>query len=403
MLTESHFVQTINEFKYLKEFNEKYNTVPDKETFLSKFNSWSFIDVKEPTRALVDTIREEELFRRGAKLFNEVSLVLQKDANEGAKMMMEAVKELQPTYSISGTNIVKDAKIRYEEWKKKVESDNPPFIPIKFAELNDVLFGLQKGNDLVVFNSRISNGKSFTLIAVAEHASSLGYRVGFVSPEMSTDGIAYRFDSSKKHFSNKSLLRGEYIKSYESYIEELSKTDEFFFVATEKDAPFYGKITPAKLRAFCKQLKLDVLFIDGLKYVKCSYPDKTDTREDRIGKACTELLNLSSELGIPVVVVNQANRKTNEKDNGGLPTLENLAGADEIGQIATRVISMKKGSGAMEMLITKNRYGQDNVKLLYSWDVDTSQWFNIPLLDSITDDDKKKEIEENKVKFKNVF
>lgn len=401
MLSEEYFVQTINEFKYIKEFKEKYGELPDKETFISKFPSWTFFEVKEPTRALVDTIREEALFRRSVSVFNEASELFQKDANEGAQWLINAVNRLQPSYSVSGIDIISQARIRYEEWKKKLESDEAPFIPIKFKELNDILFGLQKGNDLVVFNARISQGKSFVLTAIAEHACDLGYRVGFISPEMSANGIAYRFDSSRKHFSNQSLMRGEYIKDYEKYIDELSKSNQFFFVSTQKD--FQGKITPVKLRNYCKALNLDMLVIDGLKYVTCSYPDRTDTREDRIGKACTELLELSEELGIPVVVVNQANRKTNEKGRDGLPTLENLAGADEIGQIATRVITMRKNASAMEMLVAKNRYGQDNVKLLYSWDVDSSQWFNIPLLEDMQSQEQQKELEENKVKFRDVF
>lgn len=159
MLTSSHFVQTANEFKFLSEYVDKYKSVPDKETFISKFPNWSFINVNEPTRALIDVIREEELFRRGVKVFNETSAIFEKDANEGAKHLIQAVKDLEPNYTVSGLNVAKQARERFEEWDKKVKQENPPFIPIKFKELNDVLYGLQRGNDLIVFNSRISNGK----------------------------------------------------------------------------------------------------------------------------------------------------------------------------------------------------------------------------------------------------
>ena len=37
MLSDEHFTQAKEEYEYIKEFYEKYHSVPDKETFTAKF------------------------------------------------------------------------------------------------------------------------------------------------------------------------------------------------------------------------------------------------------------------------------------------------------------------------------------------------------------------------------
>ena len=61
LLTEDYFVGYTDEYNYILSHNKEYGSVPDKATFLSKFDI-ELVDVTESDRYLVDTIREEYLY-----------------------------------------------------------------------------------------------------------------------------------------------------------------------------------------------------------------------------------------------------------------------------------------------------------------------------------------------------
>ena len=62
LLTQEYFVGYENEYKFLQDHVNKYGNVPDKESFLSMFPEFEFVEVNESDSYLVDTIREEYLY-----------------------------------------------------------------------------------------------------------------------------------------------------------------------------------------------------------------------------------------------------------------------------------------------------------------------------------------------------
>ena len=223
---------------------------------------------------------------------------------------------------------------------------------------------------------------------------SLGYNVGFFSPEISASTLGYRFDSAKAQFSNTALLQGALVSGYDEYIENLQKLDTHFYVAELKD--FHNSVTVPKLKYFCKNKNIDILFIDGFDYLEDTRAQKFHSREDRMGHIAQDLVTMSIELNIPVIGVIQANRKGSAEDD--IDTT-NITGADKIGASCTRLIALKNQGTAIEMSLPKNRYGRDKVKVLYKWEADRSQYFFIPSLEDIDDE----EIKEAKFKFSNAF
>lgn len=218
--------------------------------------------------------------------------------------------------------------------------------------------------------------------------------MGFFSPEISANTLGYRFDSASAAFSNKALLRGEMIPNYDKYIEELKSSDGHFYVVELKD--FNNEATVDKLRYFCKSKHIQILFIDGFDYLTDTRAKKFHSREDRMGHIAQDLVSLSIELEIPVVGVIQANRKSTESEEMGT---ENITGSDKIGASCTRLITLKSTGPAMEISVPKNRYGVDKVKVLYQWDADRSNFFYIPELGQIDEE----EVKEVKDSFGNMF
>lgn len=405
LIDESNFVETLDEFKFIKSFHEQYGSVPDKTTFTVKFPTFDYLTVDQPTQSVIDDLREETLFRKAVALLNTSTKLFEQNSNQGAQYLIDHIGDIRPQYSFTCTDIVHDTS-RYNEWQDKLENPTNYFIPSGFKELDENLFGWYRKEEFALVMARSGVGKTFFLIKTAQHSMSLGYRVGFFSPEMSVNTLGYRFDSANASFSNMALLKGAPVADYKDYMDNLKNTEGHFYVVETKDFDFDGDdaVTVPKLRQFCVSKKLDILFIDGFDYLSDCRAKKSDSREDRLGHIAKDLLNLSIELQIPVVSVIQANRKGTDdtKDMG----TENITGADKIGASCTRLLTLRANGPAMQMMLPKNRYGKSgaDTKVLYSWNADDSNFYFIPNLEDIQgDSETAQEAEEFKEASKNVF
>jgi len=241
--------------------------------------------------------------------------------------------------------------------------------------------GWQRGEEFVILFSRINQGKSQVLIKMATSAWLEGNNVGFISPEMSANSIGFRFDTMTGNFSNSALMKGVNLKGYEEYINGLKESDNKIIVATIKD--FDRKVTVSKLKNFVKKNSLDMLCIDGISYIQDERYRRGDSATTSLTNISEDLMELSNDLGIPVIVVAQANRKGEDSEGDGKDhlTLGTIGDSDGIGRIATRVISLRRCGPAIEIAVKKNRYGEVNTKVVYKWDIDHGIFFNIPSLD----------------------
>mgnify|MGYP002528563679 CR=1 FL=1 len=128
-------------------------------------------------------------------------------------------------------------------------------------------------------------------------------------------------------------------EQYAEYVNELKQRQNKFVVATPVD--FDRKITVSKLRKWIKQYKLDVIAIDGITYMHDERGKKGDNKTERLTNISEDLMSLSNELQIPIIVVVQANREgvTEEDDT---PELHNIKDSDGIGANASKVLSIKQ-------------------------------------------------------------
>lgn len=381
LLTEDYFVGYEAEYNYIKEHQEKYGTVPDKATFLSKFDL-DLVDVEETDKYLIDTIREEYTYYKSVPVLQKAAELLKTDANEATRYMLNALQEIQPQYNVGGTDIIADANARYEQFVERKAHQNDWFFTCGFEELDDVIHGLQRGEELVVIVARINQGKSWILEKIAVHVWQLGYQIGYISPEMGANSVGYRFDTLHNNFSNSGLMWGKDEidnDEYKEYIGKLQERKNKFLVALPKE-DFNNEITISKLRNWVKQFHLDMIAIDGITYLKDERYKRGDNKTTSLTNISEDLMSLSIELGIPIVVVVQSNRAgVGTEDNDDAPALENIKDSDGIGANATKVISLRQlQDNVLRMQIPKNRFGAVGVKLNYTWDINTGNFTFIP-------------------------
>ena len=373
-LTEQHFIGYEAYYKFIMDHYRKYGNVPDISTFLENFDDFQILDVSESDDYLVDKIQEEYLYSQLVPILEQTATLLtNSNSNDALDFLKSKLAETVPKQSSYGVDIISHASMRYEEYINKRDSETPWMITTGFEKLDEMIGGLAKGEEFLVIVARTNQGKSWVLIEIATHCWKLGLNVGYISPEMSSNQIGYRFDTMNEHFSNTALFRGLDIDTYKDYIDNLeSNAKHKFIVSTPMD--FNKKVTISKLRNFCIQCDLDALFIDGITYLSDERYKKGDNKTTSLTNISEDIMALSCELKIPIVAVVQANR-SGVSDNNSVPDLESIRDSDGISHNATKVISIKQTkNGKLNMEVKKNRNGPVNVKFVYSWNIDLGQF-----------------------------
>ena len=381
LLTKDYFVGYEDEYEFLLQHKKDYGNVPDKATFLSRFPEIDLVEVTESDRYLVDTIREEYLYYKSVPVVQKVAELLKTDANAAAEYMVHAIKELQPEYRLGGVNIITDANERYEQFIERKQHQNDYFFTCGFQELDDVIHGIQREEELFVIFARTNQGKSWVLEKMCTHVWQIGYNVGYISPEMGASSIGYRFDTLNKNFSNRGLMWGKDDvdeNEYADYLKTLKDTKNSFIVATPND--FDRKITVTKLKNWIQQYKLDMVAVDGITYMTDERYRRGDNKTTTLTNISEDLMALSMEMKVPILIVVQANRGgVSQDDNDGTPELETIRDSDGISHNASKVISIRQTKdGILKMEVKKQRFGAVGGKLNYQWDINTGIFTFVP-------------------------
>ena len=371
-LTSEHFQGYADHFDFIMNHYKQYGNVPDLATFLDKFPEFTPIEVAETDEYLVEKLNEELQCQKFIPIIMKTHELLQSDSIAAIDYMRSQIREIEEGGPECGVDIIKQAHDRYESYEQKKNSDGTWFLPSGFKEIDDAIGGLAPGEEFVVFFARTNQGKSWALAQTATINWKVGNNVGFVSPEMSYDMIGYRFDTLNEHFPNFELYAGRPVDNYEKYILDLMEmAGNSFRVATPQD--FNKRITVSKLRKFCNKYKLDILCIDGIKYLSDERYKRGDNLTTSLTNISEDLISLSIELHIPIVVVVQANRDGVE-ENGEAPSLESIRDSDGIAQNATKVFSLRQHNNKLKIKIAKCRTGKVGTTFCYDWDINVGKF-----------------------------
>lgn len=205
-LTKDMFSEYEDEFEFIYNHFNKYNKVPDKETFLNEFPEFNLIEVAESDKFLIDKLNEEYLYKKTVPIIQETAELMKSNSEEAVEYLLQEIPQLVSIQKTEGIDIIQKADIRYKEYLKKLEGEEINYITTGFEELDTIFKGFAKGEELVVLFARIGQGKSWILNKMLSHSWQIGMNVGLISPEMSSSKIGYRFDTLTNHFSNKNLV-----------------------------------------------------------------------------------------------------------------------------------------------------------------------------------------------------
>lgn len=231
--------------------------------------------------------------------------------------------------------------------KKKVE----PGIPTGFPDLDKLLGGGLKKQEMVVLAARPSIGKTALALNIARNIALKNVpnrkrkSVAFFSLEMSAEQVAQRLLCTESKVSLSSISDGSFNP------EETNRLTRG--VASLSEANLFvdptGGLSIFELRAKARKLMesdagLDLVIIDYLQLMRAGDVSSRDGRQVEVSAISGGIKKLAKDLDIPVLVLSQLNREVEKTPNNKTvrPKLSNLRESGSIEQDADVVIFLHR-------------------------------------------------------------
>lgn len=225
-------------------------------------------------------------------------------------------------------------------------------------------------------------GKSTLMQYASHHAYTLGYRVLFLSLEMTSEPIFRRFDSLETHVPVKGMkdfsLSDQELDEWRKGAEKVAKQPGDIIVLDN-----LGQIGVSEVWRWCERHRPDMVVIDYINLMKSTLPESAAMWE-KVTQITRELKRMTGVLKIPVLAAAQTNAEGATK--GGDVTT--VGYSRSIVQDSDIVLGIHrddemKANRQMEVRLSKNRDGK-NVAVKMLWDLDYMHIHEWEVADDIT-------------------
>ena len=351
----------------------KYGNVPDINTFASEFPHFDFIQVNESPSYLIDKLYEDRNARKLSTLFNKIRQEFNDgDIDKAMNTYLSSMNDIAKAKHIESIDLLRDTS-RYDAFIDRADDWKKFFVKTGFPELDEIIGGWDRQEELATIVARSSMGKSWILLKCACAAAEQGLNVGIYSGEMSERKVGYRVDTLIGHISNTALTKGniEVQNEYKQYLDSLPDK----FTGTMKVLTpnmIGGPAGVTALRAFIEKDNLDILFVDQHSLLEDDRKAKNPV--EKASNISKDLKNLQVLKQIPIISVSQQNRASTENGVG----LEHIAQSDRIAQDSTIVLFFEQKDGIITMHLVKSRDSANMKDLSYAVDLNRGIFTYIP-------------------------
>ena len=351
----------------------KYGNIPDINTFAAEFPHFDFIQVNESPSYLIDKLYEDRNARKLSTLFNKIRQEFNEgDIDKAMNTYLSSMNDIAKAKHIESIDLLRDTS-RYDAFIDRVDDWKKFFVKTGFPELDEIIGGWDRQEELATIVARSNMGKSWILLKCACAAAEQGLNVGIYSGEMSERKVGYRIDTLIGHISNTALTKGniEVQNEYKQYLDSLpNKFSGTMKVLTPN--MIGGPAGVTALRAFIEKDNLDILFVDQHSLLEDDRKAKNPV--EKASNISKDLKNLQVLKQIPIISVSQQNRASTENGVG----LEHIAQSDRIAQDSTIVLFFEQKDGIITMHLVKSRDSANMKDLSYAVDLNRGIFTYIP-------------------------
>lgn len=371
-------------FKYINDYFMKNGEVPTVRVFKQQFPDFNLdtytdsttfeerVGTEEPINFWCDELRTKVKHNKICDVVEEMAKFLEDLNTEEAYTKMKRgliyiENDIVETQAIDTT---KDAEDRKANYLKRKENRGMIGIPMGIDKLDMLLKGMQP-KQLITMIAKTGIGKTWFWILVASYCQLNGYRVLFLTTEMSEEQIEDRLeamlipmmmgeDFNYGRFKSGTLTQQEE-KLYFDFLD-MKHSLEPLIVETATGV--------SNVSAKIEQYQPDVVFIDGAYLME----DDRGAKEDwlRVAHITRDLKALAKLKKLPICINSQADSTTSKKTG---PELENIGFSKAIGHDSDVVLGLLRDEEMIEdkemkVKVLKQREGTlGNVVL--NWDFST--------------------------------
>lgn len=266
---------------------------------------------------------------------------LKGDAFEEAAEMERKIKDIMDVKVTDDWVHVSEVASKLSKHMDEVAKFGIQGVSSSIQKLDDLNGGFRNTN-LIVIGARPSVGKSAFMGRIAVGAAKKGKTVGIISLEMDDKDIFARNISADSDVSFWRIDRNAFEQ------EEEQKTKVYNAMKSLSKLPLYfsdtAQVGLTDIRAKAERLKtkhgVDLIIIDYLQLIE---PENINNRnrEQEVSKICRGLKLLAMNMKIPIIILAQLNRQSEEAGNKK-PQLHHLRESGSIEQDADVVMFLHR-------------------------------------------------------------
>lgn len=313
------------------------------------------VEEKQLTRKLI--LASKEIYDLASNSGENAQTLL--DFAEQKIYDIRSNREIKGLVHISG--VVMDKMKELSKLTENEGEDNVTGLKTSFSALDKYIYGLNKGN-LILIAARPGMGKtSFVMNIATNVARKYDKKIAVFSLEMSKEEIVGRMISSEASITSEQMKTGKINRQDWERIGVSADILSKMGIYLDDSAAVTAGAIKAKLR---RMKNLGLVVIDYLQLMQSN--KRTDNRVNEISEITRNLKVIAKELNVPVICLSQLSRGPEQRADKR-PMLSDLRESGSIEQDADIVMFLYRNSyydktdenqNSCECIIAKNRHGE---------------------------------------------
>lgn len=238
-------------------------------------------------------------------------------------------------------------------------------VPSGFIDLDKKTSGFHPGQ-IILIGARPAMGKSTIAVDFARHAAILaGKSVIIFSLEMGKKEILQRIMSAQTRIPLQQIRTGKLDrKEWEKVIEMRKEVEESNLFIDDYPKVNLGRIRSVLMKQIMRPEGCDMVVIDYLQLMEVTSRKGNSSRENDVSELSRGLKLLAKEFGIPIVVLSQLNRGSEQRADK-TPAASDLRESGSLEQDADVILLLHRPEvydendrpGEADLIIAKQRNG----------------------------------------------
>ena len=331
-------------FVWMMDYYQRYNAVPTYAALKLEFPTYRLIKVEEPYQFYIDRFRDA----RERYILTDTEMDLHEALEDGdLKLAKDRVyqglnKIGAEVSSLSDVNITRDWEARYNEYETDRKRTNELTGITTGFDKYDLLTGGYHEEQFILFAGQAKQGKSWLMIKSALAAQEAGYKVLFITFEMSMKEQEARYDGMVHGLNSNRVLRRTLtdaeMKDMKRTMQHRAQQTEIIF-----SADISATTTPSGLSGKIDEHQPDIVFVDGIYLMENEGGHQPGTPQAYTSLS-RAMKRLAQRTGKPIVGTMQA--LSSKMDRTGKVTLHSLGWSSSWSQDADLVFGVERAEGA---------------------------------------------------------